>query len=215
MKLYMIRHGETNWNKARKVQGRSDIPLNDYGRYLAEETAKGLQDVRLDVAYTSPLIRAKETAEIMLRGREIPLIEDKRLEELGFGSYEGMHCGRDYDSPEAQAFDKFFTDPANYKPSGGESLEDLLFRTADFLQEIYELYDGQDKTILITTHGAALNAMLNSIRGIDDVARFWSGRVHPNCAVTIIDVENKVPEILQEGIVYYQEEVRDWKWEER
>ena len=59
MKLYIVRHGETDWNKSRRVQGFSDIPLNDYGIYLAGETAKGLRDVAFDLAYTSPLIRAK------------------------------------------------------------------------------------------------------------------------------------------------------------
>ena len=60
MLLYIVRHGETDWNKAGKVQGRTDIPLNERGRYLAEATAEGMKDVRIDFCYTSPLIRAKE-----------------------------------------------------------------------------------------------------------------------------------------------------------
>ena len=59
MLLYIVRHGETDWNKAGKVQGRTDIPLNERGRYLAEATAEGMKDVRIDFCYTSPLIRAK------------------------------------------------------------------------------------------------------------------------------------------------------------
>ena len=63
MLLYIVRHGETDWNKAGKVQGRTDIPLNERGRYLAEATAEGMKDVRIDFCYTSPLIRAKDGAD--------------------------------------------------------------------------------------------------------------------------------------------------------
>ena len=68
MKLYIIRHGQTDWNRARRLQGRTDIPLNEWGRRVAELTREGLKDVTFDVAFTSPLIRAKETAELILRG---------------------------------------------------------------------------------------------------------------------------------------------------
>ena len=70
MRLYIVRHGETDWNKARKIQGQSDIPLNEFGRHLARETAKGLADVHFDLCFTSPLSRAKETAQIILDGRD-------------------------------------------------------------------------------------------------------------------------------------------------
>ncbi len=59
MVLYVVRHGETDWNKVKRVQGHTDIPLNEYGRHLARETAKGLKETRIDLAITSPLIRAK------------------------------------------------------------------------------------------------------------------------------------------------------------
>ena len=73
MILYIVRHGETEWNKMHKVQGRTDILLNDYGRRLAEETAEGMRKIPIDLGFTSPLLRAKETAQIILKGRDIPL----------------------------------------------------------------------------------------------------------------------------------------------
>jgi len=112
-------------------------------------------------------------------------------------------------------FDKFFTEPDKYVPDGGESLEELLVRTDEFLREIYRTYEGQDENILVTTHGAALNAMLCSIKGNDDVAKFWSGKVHPNCGVTVVQVEGGKPLVLEEAVVYYKDAVRNWKWEER
>ena len=61
MKLYIVRHGETEWNKARRIQGQVDIPLNEFGRRLARKTAKGLSDITFDLCYSSPLSRARET----------------------------------------------------------------------------------------------------------------------------------------------------------
>ena len=72
MKIYFVRHGETDWNKERKIQGQVDIPLNEFGRHLARETAKGLRDVPFDVCFTSPLGRARETAEIILQRCSYP-----------------------------------------------------------------------------------------------------------------------------------------------
>ena len=69
MKIYMIRHGETDWNKKRKLQGQVDIPLNEFGKLLAKETAPALADVPFAVCYTSPLKRAAETARLALGGR--------------------------------------------------------------------------------------------------------------------------------------------------
>ena len=127
MLLYIVRHGETDWNKAGKVQGRTDIPLNERGRYLAEATAEGMKDVRIDFCYTSPLIRAKETAQIILGEREIPLVEEKRIEEICFGKCEGMKFRGEITDPGSEAFQRFFTDTENYVPSeGAESISEFI-----------------------------------------------------------------------------------------
>lgn len=84
-----MRHGKTDWNAKHKLQGRTDIPLNDEGREMAEKAREEYKDIHFDVCYCSPLIRAKETAEIVLQGRNIPLITDERLQEMSFGVYEG------------------------------------------------------------------------------------------------------------------------------
>ena len=88
MKMYIIRHGQTPWNARKCLQGRSDVDLNENGIYLAELTGKALRDVTFDMAFTSPLIRAKHTAQCILGGREVPIIEDERLIEISFGIYE-------------------------------------------------------------------------------------------------------------------------------
>ena len=78
MMMYIVRHGETEWNRLRRVQGHTDIELNDYGRRLARETAVGMEDVHLDLCFTSPLKRAKETALLVLGDRTIPVYDEPR-----------------------------------------------------------------------------------------------------------------------------------------
>lgn len=204
MKLYMIRHGETDWNKAKRVQGRADVPLNAYGRELAEKTAEGLGKVSFDLAYTSPLCRAKETAQIVLRGKEISLLDEPQIQEISFGDYEGIVYRGENMNPQSTEFVKFFDDTANYRPKGeGESIQELMERTGAFLQSLYKREELQDKTILLSTHGAAVTAMKNCIKQEWDPAKFWKMGVPKNCAVTIVEVKKGVPKILEEDRLYY------------
>lgn len=200
MKLYLVRHGETAWNKLRKVQGHSDIPLNDYGRYMAGQTALFLKDVPFDLAYTSPLIRARETAEIILSGRDVPIYDEPLIQELGFGVSEGLCCRGEGREPGSDEFNKLFTDTAHFKvPKGGESIGQLMGRIGEFFDGLYAQKELRDKTILVATHGAALAAMLNHIKGETDIAKFWIGGVPQNCAVTEVEAMDGKAWIVRDG----------------
>ena len=83
--LYIMRHGKTDWNAKHKLQGRTDIPLNEEGIQMAEQAKEKYKDVNFDICYCSPLVRAKQTAEIVLEGRNIPIVYDDRLMEMCFG----------------------------------------------------------------------------------------------------------------------------------
>lgn len=85
-----MRHGKTDWNEIHKLQGRTDIPLNEEGRQMAAAAGKEYQDIHFDICFCSPLIRAKETAQLVLKGRDIPVLYDDRLKEMSFGIYEGI-----------------------------------------------------------------------------------------------------------------------------
>lgn len=212
MMLYVIRHGETDWNKMRRVQGLKDIPLNEYGRKLAAETAEGMRDIPIDLAYTSPLLRAKETAEILLAGRDVPLILEDRIRELCFGSYEGLCCSGEHKEAGSEEFNKFFTDTGNYiPPRDAETIGELYGRTGDFLAEMCRRDDLADKNILVSTHGAAMNALLNLVKGNRSVAEFWRDEVSPNCAVTMVEIRNGEARILKEAVIFHKEMVKKWK----
>lgn len=89
MIIYLMRHGETEWNRTGRLQGQSDIPLNEFGIRLAEKTAEGLKDVNFDAVFSSPLQRALKTAEIVAGSRAVTVETDERLREIYFGSGEG------------------------------------------------------------------------------------------------------------------------------
>lgn len=203
MRLYIIRHGETDWNVQRRFQGRSDIPLNEEGRRLARITSEALRDVPFARIYTSPLKRAYETAMLVKGDRDIPVMIEPRIIEIGFGEYEGLCCGKDnYNIPDP-AFMNFFEKPEAYKPPrGAEGIDELRARTADFLQEIVHNKDMENDIILVSTHGAALRGLLSNINHIG-IEEFWKGGVHKNCAVTIVDVKDGQMVIAEEGKTYY------------
>ena len=198
MKLYLVRHGETSWNKEGRLQGRTDIGLNEEGRKVAEWTCEGLKDVEFEIAFTSPLKRARQTAELILKGRNIPIIDEDRLIEFSFGTYEGT-----YKTTWDDNMKNFFRKTEDYVPTeGGEPVEEVLKRVDEFLQELIHIPEYKDSTILISTHGAALNAILTNIRK-NPVSKFWEGGLHKNCGISIVEVRDGVPMIEQEAIVFY------------
>ena len=209
MRLYFVRHGQTDWNKERRLQGQLDIPLNAFGELLAEKTGAGLKNIEFAVCYTSPLKRAERTAELILEGKETKIIEDERIKEMSFGIYEGRGISKDNDEVPAEFHDGFLHPERFTAPEGGEDFGQLMERTGAFLDEICKKEEYRRANILISTHGAALAALLANIRGVglDD---YWGTGVHKNCAVTAVDVTEQGYELVFENKVYYDDEVEDW-----
>ena len=204
MKMYIIRHGQTPWNARKCLQGRSDVDLNENGIYLAELTGKALRDVTFDMAFTSPLIRAKHTAQCILAGRKVPIIEDERLIEISFGIYEGCCYAEENRQVPQQWIENFFHAPQDYVAApGGESLDDVEKRTRNFMEDICSRKELQDKTILVSTHGCALRGLLNSIRE-SNREDYWHGGVSKNCAVSIVTCNRgEKPVLVEENHIDY------------
>ena len=176
--LYIMRHGKTEWNALKKLQGRTDIPLSAEGREMAEKARAEYADVHFDVCFCSPLIRARETAEILLRGRGVPIISDDRLAEMCFGEAEGMTgYFDDTHSPVSALFQspEKYTTPAK----GGESFEELFARTGEFLRERVQPLLEQGKDVLIVGHGAMNCSIICQVKNIP-LEKFWSAWIE-NC----------------------------------
>lgn len=172
--LYIMRHGKTDWNEKRKLQGKTDIPLNETGRAMAREAQRACRGVHFDLCYSSPLIRARETAEIVLEGRELSILTDERLREMSFGIYEGVERALDVPGSPMHVL---FQSPESYQaPEGAESLEDLYARTGDFLKEKIEPALKQGLDVLIVGHGAMNSSIICQIRKLP-LNEFWSAGI--------------------------------------
>lgn len=170
--LYIMRHGKTDWNALRKLQGRTDIPLNDEGRQMARRACEEYRNLHLDVCYCSSLIRAKETAQIVLSGRDIPIITDDRLVEMCFGDYEGIQ--KSFQIPDCP-INVLFQHPEEYHESvgGAETFEELYQRTGEFLEEVIKPKLREGKDILIVGHGAMNSSIVCQVKGLP-IEEFWS-----------------------------------------
>lgn len=214
MYIYVMRHGETSWNKEVRLQGQHGADLDELGVKLAEITSDALKDVPFDICYTSPLIRAKHTAQIMVRDRQIPVIDEPRIMEISFGIWEGKIVRTGASEIPLDAMKKFNEDSYNYiPPEGGETIQQVIDRTHDFYGELIrkpELQDTVDadgkrheKIILLSTHGCASRAILHNV--YEDTSSFWHGGVPVNCAVSVIHVQDGVGKIIQHDKIYYPE----------
>ena len=150
MKLYVIRHGQTDWNINRLIQGQTDIALNEAGFRQAEDARKALSGVSLDVVFTSPLVRARRTAEIICRDRDLPVFVDDRLQERSYGELEGT-------DREAFPYNELWEYDRNLILRDVEPVKLFFQRVYSFLDEISLKY--LDKNVLLVTHTGVLKAV--------------------------------------------------------
>lgn len=205
MDIYIVRHGETVWNAQKLLQGSTDIELSEKGRALAGETGKNLEEVHFDKIYSSPLIRAYETACLIRGHRNIPIIRDERLRELCFGINEGKDFSKLL-SDTGDAFHHFFKQPELYRaPEKGETLEHICERAAEFMKEVVEPQTEELERIMIVAHGAMNKAIMCHVKqhGID---RYWSGGLQNNCNVIILKLDRDGYQVVDETKIFYQEE---------
>lgn len=160
MQILLTRHGQTEWNVLKKVQGKVDIELNATGIKQAEETALKLKNTAIDIIISSPLKRARQTAEIINKEKNLPIIIDDRISERDFGELEGMSA-MDFD------FNAFWSYKQNNKYNKAENIRVFFKRVYDFLDDIKEKYKG--KKILIVSHGGISIPIKCYFNGIPDI----------------------------------------------
>ena len=159
MKLYVVRHGQTDWNVQNLLQGSTDVSLNETGVTQAFETSKKLSSVHFDAIYCSPLKRTVDTANIINANKKLSIIKDNRLIEREFGDFEGTP-GKKVD------FKKFWNYERNAQYNGVEPIQDFFSRIRSFLQDILTAFGNTEKNILIVTHNGvnlAIDSILNGL----------------------------------------------------
>lgn len=158
MKIYYVRHGQTDWNLARKMQGgETERELNETGIEQAKESKKLLEGVKYDLIIRSPMKRAEQTANIINGNREVPIIVDERIRERILGELEGNPITEETEN-------KIWDYNLNYEIKAGENLHQFEKRILNFLEEIKQKY--ADKTILIVAHGGVAKVIKAHLYGM-------------------------------------------------
>lgn len=146
--ILLIRHGETAWNRAKIFRGVYDIPLNENGRAQASHLAKALT-CRIDVAYSSPLSRARETARIVLEPHGIEAAVHEGLKDFNYGKWTGLEdeiVASKWPGEHA----RWTAEPHKIRPPGGDTLQEIFDRALDAVEEIAQKHDGQ--TVALFAH---------------------------------------------------------------
>ena len=159
--MLLTRHGETDWNRELRIQGSSDVELNDLGRAQARGLAQELEHLDIDAIYSSDLRRARATAEVVAASHGLDVRLDPRLRERSFGSWEGLTREDVAALPEGSHHD-------------GESDDEVRERVVEAVQAIADAHPGEE--VLVVSHGGALNTLWHHALG-ERVER-WA-----NCAV--------------------------------
>lgn len=177
MKIYLIRHGETEYNRTRKLQGYAEIPLNDAGIAQAARLGQRFADVHLDQIYASDLRRTVMTAAILAARNGAPIEYREGLRERDPGELTHKSFEEGY---------RFFLDPT-YHPPGGESQPDFEDRVAKFITALIEQDGTNGRHIALVTHGMFCRAFVKLYLGdsiAEDEANHW-----PNTCVSIADYD--------------------------
>lgn len=179
MDIYVVRHGETWWNREERLQGWLDSPLTEKGRRDADALGEKLKDVPFTAAYSSDQGRAVETARRILRDRNLPLVTTEDLRELALGPWEGRIFS-EVEREDPERFRRYFDAPGEHGFPGVENFHDLMKRVQGFLESLDEK-DGDQ--VLVVSHGVTIQGMLCLLRG-EPLEEFWKDPMVDGASLT-------------------------------
>lgn len=184
-RVYLVRHGATMWNEMGRFQGHSDIPLSDSGLEQAACVARRLSREPIDAVYSSPLVRAVDTASVIAEACECQPVADRRLMEAHFGDWEGMTV-KEFTSAWPDKVREWIRDPLNTRPpgEGAETLAELQDRTMSALSDILGKFPGG--RVVVVGHGGSIRAMISNALG-SDLSIYRRIRLD-NCSISSLEV---------------------------
>jgi probable phosphoglycerate mutase len=184
--IHLARHGETDWNRELRWQGHADPPLNAFGRQQARALAESLAGMRIAAVYSSDLLRASETAEIVAGRLEVPLRLDAALRELDVGSWEGQTLA-ELEASHAEAVARW-EESGEHGWKGGESHAEMAARVLDAIGSIASEHVGEE--VVVVSHGGPMRALKAFAAGVDYPGDRRSVPYTANCEVCAIAVED-------------------------
>ena len=182
MKLYIIRHGQTDWNIAKKIQGRQDIPLNERGHFQAQCLGKAMENRPITAVFSSPQIRAMETAIAVASPAGVPVIPVRDLMEINYGVWEGK-TEEELLRDDRALYEAWWSHPAETAPPEGESINQVNERCRQAWKEIKPQLTGD---AAIVAHGGLLAHFMEQLLGNESVA---ASTVAHNASITTIEYE--------------------------
>lgn len=191
--IYITRHGQTQWNIQKRLQGQGNSELTEIGILGAENLRDRFEDIDIDCIISSPLQRTVHTSEIIRGNKEIPIYLEDGLMEIDVGDFSGKTLEElKIESP--LLVDKILTDPYNTSYPKGENLLEFYNRCVDALKKIASEYDG--KTVLVVTHGGVLKALQYYIKG-EMIPVDWASEVVVNCSLSKYEIDgNNIKEVF-------------------
>ena len=184
--LYLTRHGETEWNLEKRMQGFKDSPLTQKGRQNARDLGHRLRNVPLDHLYVSPIGRVQETVRMMNLDPSIPVTIDERLREMHMGTWEGRTAA-EIEMAHPLAHAAFWQTPHAYIPESGESFDEVRERILSFLERL--AVHAEHENILIVTHGIFLNILLTHLQQ-KPFATLWDPQFIHGTSLTIVTYQD-------------------------
>lgn len=185
----LMRHGETDWNREGRVMGRSPVPLNERGRGQVEAAAQFAQTIRPDLIVSSPLVRARQTAEIMAKALDkIELIEEPGIAEVLYGRWEGMVY---HDLMEDPYYAEYRKSPVEHPTPGGETIPQVQARGVEAVTRI--LRANQGCRVLFVSHGDIIRTVLCHFLRME-LAHFHRLRVD-NASISTVQISGKFAEV--------------------
>lgn len=170
IKLYLVRHGETDGNVQQWYQGSTDVPLNEHGIEQAQCLSRFWQDVHFDGIYSSPLQRARKTAGIIAEPHGVTVETHAELKEIDFGVWEG-HTYPEITKRWPGEIEKFYDSNGTVRAHGGESFREVEQRITPKTKELLANHNDGD-TVLIVSHGASIRCLIFGLLGLD-MSRIW------------------------------------------
>lgn len=190
-RLYLIRHGETEWNKSMRRQGHTDVPLNEKGREQARLLSRRLAHVPLAAFYASDLRRAFETALILAEPHGKTVNPLPALREINFGAWEGLTTEEIKEKYHDEIL-QWWTNPLQTRIPQGENLAEVVDRVMNAVRDICRRHQGQQ--VAVVAHGGTIRSIVGTVLGID-LNEYWRLR-QDNTGLTIIDFPT-----LEKGIL--------------
>ncbi|MFB0918921.1 MAG: histidine phosphatase family protein [Clostridiaceae bacterium] len=201
MELFITRHGETMWNLEKRFQGWGNSELTEKGKKMAENLSKVIDENNIDIVFTSPLKRARETTKIAVGDKKIPIVVLDDLKEMNLGEWEGISLD-ELKRDEPERVHQYWNEPEMYVSEKGENFNEFIERVRRAYEEIINT-KGFEKA-LVVTHGMTVKALMHIITG-EDFKKFLKEPVMKQTSITRVEINKGGNKIISTGDTSHME----------